>query len=686
MPAISYQNLPIVDEPWNPTGRADSAIIKDILGDDTLETKAGRDKMKRAHLWWDGDGTTQAGYKLKIARMKGGRLTAFWRQLTSRMAIINGARGGVDVPAADKKKAWNHGLRYYDKQGVEKEDQPTFTGSRRTGGLQFTLRMAPVELLRLEGDDADSDEPRWLHVATEGDYPGYYGGEKPFAFTRDDFAQMVANLRAHPSYSAGSDGVGCVDVIPWDFGHASERDPAEGALPIAGAPAQAWTREFEIRVGTDGKAQLWALTRYLETAKGYVKNGQYKWASVAVTFNAIDPLSANDVGCVVTSIAFTNTPFIEGMEQLAANRRVAAEGAGESVSLRYRYYDQASSAEEAMGSLKDLFGLPETTGVEGVIGEIAKLQQWVETGTVPLGVDASEILGGIRMILGLPALSTEAEVLAEVSKLVQRLLEEQAMEQGQPGAAAPAAQPAAAVATAKERDMELLKVLAGKLGVRAGDDAVTEAVEASIALCDGLRKLLKADGSTDKALLEAAEQTVSARDKLATVFKALGVEDVDAAVEQVATLIEQGDALKAALPELEGLKAKQATADEEQADADVAAVMSERKFPEEIKDALLIMRKSNPEKFAEKYPLAPPGSANLTRSVVVTPSGQEVNQAPLGADAVDLTNYRGINPTDKAMNYIRDNVAGAKDWDHDTLWKAACDLKRQPHVIITLAQ
>lgn len=557
--------------------------------------------------------------------------------------------------------------------------------TKKGGAQRVTLRLAPVELLKLEdGDDAESIQ--WLHVATEGDYPGYYGGERPFTFTRDDFAQMVANLRAHPSYQAGADGIGVADVIPWDFGHASERDPVEGALPVAGAPAQAWTREFDVRIGTDGKAQLWALTRYLETAKKYVKAGQYKWASVAVTFNAIDPLSANDVGCVVTSIAFTNTPFIEGMEQLAASRRIADARGEEQVHLRYRYYEQASSAEEALGNLKDLFGLPETTGVEGVIGEIAKLQQWIETGAVPLGVDASEILGGIRMILGLPALSTEADVLAEVSKLVQRLLEEQAMEQGQPGVPAPAAQPAAAVATAKEIDMELLKVLAGKLGVREGDDAVVKAVEASIALVDKLRKLLSPDGGTDTALLEAAEETVSAREKLSTVFKALGVEDVDIAVEKVAELIEQSDALKKAMPELEGLKAKQEKAEEELAEADVAAVMSERKFPEEIKDALLLMRTSTPEKFAEKYPRAPEGSGNVTQSVVVTPSGQEINlgkwkPAQFGGDAVDLTNYRGINPTDKAMNYLRDHVEGAKDWDHDTLWKAACDFKRQPHVI-----
>lgn len=169
--------------------------------------------------------------------------------------------------------------------------------------------------------DGDTDgQARWVHVAVEGTYLGYRGGAQPFAFTRQSFEQAVTNIHTHPAYRAGPAGEGVADVIPWDFNHASESNPTEGELPTAGAPSQGWTRDLKI-VDANGKAHLYALTRFLEPARSYVKAGQYKWSSVAATFNGIDPITGQSVGMVITSIALTNTPFIEGMEQLAASKR-----------------------------------------------------------------------------------------------------------------------------------------------------------------------------------------------------------------------------------------------------------------------------------------------------------------------------------------------------------------------------
>lgn len=166
----------------------------------------------------------------------------------------------------------------------------------------------------------DGDGPRWVQIAREGAWEGHPSGS--FVFDEAVFDQIIANFRSNPSYQAGPDGVGCCDVIAFDFHHASEA-PAT-AVAVQGSPAQAWAQELEKRTGADGKLELWALTRYLEPMRTYVREGRYKWTSVAVYLDAVDPVSGAPCGAYLSSIAFTNDPFIQGMEPLAAARGFAA--------------------------------------------------------------------------------------------------------------------------------------------------------------------------------------------------------------------------------------------------------------------------------------------------------------------------------------------------------------------------
>lgn len=159
----------------------------------------------------------------------------------------------------------------------------------------------------------EADAPVWVQVASGGVYKGYAGGA--FEFNASIFAQIVRNFRKHPSYRDGA-----ADVIPWDFNHASAAFAGDGSIPLTGTPAQGWVRELDVRAGADGRAQLWAFTRWLEPARSYVKEGRYKWASVVVGFDVRDQISGANIGAVLESIALTNNPFIEGMQPLAASR------------------------------------------------------------------------------------------------------------------------------------------------------------------------------------------------------------------------------------------------------------------------------------------------------------------------------------------------------------------------------
>lgn len=164
------------------------------------------------------------------------------------------------------------------------------------------------------GREDKPDAPVWVQVATEGQYDGYSGGG--FAFALQTFEAAIRNFKAHPSYD------GKTGIVAWDFHHASEMPAA--SVGTAGAPAQGWVLDLQTRRDASGKVTLWALTRWLEPARSYIKEGRYKWASVSMVLDAIDPVSGRSIGPLLTSVAITNQPFIEGMQQLAASRNALA--------------------------------------------------------------------------------------------------------------------------------------------------------------------------------------------------------------------------------------------------------------------------------------------------------------------------------------------------------------------------
>lgn len=165
---------------------------------------------------------------------------------------------------------------------------------------------------------ADSEGPKWNMLAYTGEFLGYRGGDQPFAFTVDHFNAMVANFRAHPAYCSDALGVGCGQVVPFDFDHASELYPADGSMPVTGCPAQGWVLELECRSGASGGFELWGLCDFHEPAKTYVREGRYRWVSIACAFESVDPVSGQQQGCLLTSVALTNRPFLQGLPQIAA--------------------------------------------------------------------------------------------------------------------------------------------------------------------------------------------------------------------------------------------------------------------------------------------------------------------------------------------------------------------------------
>ena len=507
----------------------------------------------------------------------------------------------------------------------------------------------------------EDDSPKWQHVAIEGQYLGY---NPPFAITRKTFNEMVANFQKHPKYKAGEDGIGMADVVPWDFEHASEQWSSEGTIPTSGAPAQGWISELKVEAGQDGKAQLWALTTWLPMAKDYIKNKQYKWSSISVVLNMSDPETNESLGAVLTSVALTNHPFIQGLESLAASTKNGAK------ELRIgRWYEAAGTALEAIGCIKDLLGLPELSSIQEVMSQIDKLRQWTQSGTTPIGIDTAGIFGSLRQILNIGALTTESEVLDALGKIAQRAIEEQAVSDGaaiNESGNLPDTN-AANMAGAKDGGVKMIPTLASKLGVKEVEKEITEAVDDAIELRSNASKTLSTSGKT-KDILESIATLKTHRDEHKALLKALGTDKTDDAVACVADLQKAAKELEEMKPKYAELDTKIEAINLAKAEADVDMVISANGFDPNLKDALMLQRQADAKAFADKFPVDP-AKISLTKSVT-NPVGSEpakkTAETPASGELIDLSSYPGANMSFKARAYLASKNAGWNSMDYDT--------------------
>jgi phage I-like protein len=176
---------------------------------------------------------------------------------------------------------------------------------------------APATLLTDAPADA-GDRPRWIQIAYEGEFRGHPQGH--FRLDGQVFAKVVENFRRHPAFQLGEGGLGCQPVVAFDYGHASEMSPTEGSIPAMGAPAWGWALDLDIRQGSKG-AELWALTEFCELAKTYIRDRRLRWVSSAIRFQGVDHITGQPCGPLLTSVAFTNQPYLRGLLPIAATQR-----------------------------------------------------------------------------------------------------------------------------------------------------------------------------------------------------------------------------------------------------------------------------------------------------------------------------------------------------------------------------
>ena len=114
MAVTPFQDLPLADRDREWDGdAADKRVRKWADAEDEPDAR-----YWDAHVWYDADAKDRFGaYKLLIADVIGGRLHAVPRGVMAAAAVVQGARGGVDLPRRDIDRVKSHLAKYYDKMG-----------------------------------------------------------------------------------------------------------------------------------------------------------------------------------------------------------------------------------------------------------------------------------------------------------------------------------------------------------------------------------------------------------------------------------------------------------------------------------------------------------------------------------------------------------------------------------------
>ena len=114
MAVTAFQDLPLAGQDRRWDGAAAEKRVRKWAG---AEGKPN-DKYGDAHVWYDGGNQKEFGaYKLLIADVVRGQLKAVPRAVMAAGNVMQGARGGVDLPAEDVPRVKSHLAKYYQKMG-----------------------------------------------------------------------------------------------------------------------------------------------------------------------------------------------------------------------------------------------------------------------------------------------------------------------------------------------------------------------------------------------------------------------------------------------------------------------------------------------------------------------------------------------------------------------------------------
>ena len=121
MAVTAFQDYPLADRDREWDGAQAEKRVRRWAGAEDEPNEKYRD----AHVWYDSDKKDNFGsYKLLIADVIDGKLRAVPRAVMAAGAVMQGSRGGVDLPKDDIDRVKSHLAKYYGKM----DDTPPWEG------------------------------------------------------------------------------------------------------------------------------------------------------------------------------------------------------------------------------------------------------------------------------------------------------------------------------------------------------------------------------------------------------------------------------------------------------------------------------------------------------------------------------------------------------------------------------
>ena len=116
MAVTTFQDLPIADRDHDWDGSDAEKRVREWAGAEDEPNE----KYRNAHVWYDGEKKDNfTAYKLLITDVVDGDLKVVPRGLMAAGNVMQGGRGGVNLPEDDIEPVKKHLAKYYDKMGDE---------------------------------------------------------------------------------------------------------------------------------------------------------------------------------------------------------------------------------------------------------------------------------------------------------------------------------------------------------------------------------------------------------------------------------------------------------------------------------------------------------------------------------------------------------------------------------------
>jgi hypothetical protein len=114
MAVVDYQDLPLADRDQEWSGDEANTRVRAWAGAE----EEPNERYRKAFVWYEPeDADKYKGYKFQIADVIDDRLRAVPRAIFNAAAVMQGGRGGADLPEGDIDGVKAHLARYYDKMG-----------------------------------------------------------------------------------------------------------------------------------------------------------------------------------------------------------------------------------------------------------------------------------------------------------------------------------------------------------------------------------------------------------------------------------------------------------------------------------------------------------------------------------------------------------------------------------------